>query len=116
MRDKCSNGMELVKIKCAYCDQPMRVRKSALGITIYCDEQCAESGRIEKQIEKHNAGKGKQKMKTKHLLPKDLEPCIEQLEEWSQDTGCEATDGCWVEHDGKCEHGHVSWFLYLGLI
>lgn len=28
----------------------------------------------------------------------------------------QATDGCQVEPDGYCEHGHVSWLLYLGLI
>ena len=48
--------------------------------------------------------------------PTDEEPEIEQLEEWMNDSGCEATDGCWVEADGKCEHGHVSWMLYMGLI
>jgi hypothetical protein len=27
-----------------------------------------------------------------------------------------ATDGCPVEPDGTCPHGHVSWLVYLGLI
>ena len=27
-----------------------------------------------------------------------------------------ATDGCDVEPDGKCEHGHSSWLLIWGLI
>lgn len=48
--------------------------------------------------------------------PTTPEPSIEQLEEWLQDSICEATDGCIVEPDGECEHGHVSWFLYLSLI
>lgn len=43
-------------------------------------------------------------------------PSIEQLEEWESDGGCEATDGCWVEPDGTCEHGKRSWLLVLGLI
>lgn len=44
-------------------------------------------------------------------------PNLDTLIEWfSDDAGCEATDGCWVEHDGVCEHGHSSWFLELGLI
>jgi hypothetical protein len=29
---------------------------------------------------------------------------------------CEATDGCVIEPDGVCEHGHPSWLLRLGLI
>jgi hypothetical protein len=41
---------------------------------------------------------------------------IEQLEEWAADGEAEATDGCWVEPDGICEHGKKSWLLVLGLI
>jgi hypothetical protein len=49
------------------------------------------------------------------------EPTVEQpdwetLEEWLFDSICEATDGCIVEHDGVCPHGHPSWILVLGLI
>jgi len=44
------------------------------------------------------------------------EPSIEQLEEWAEEGGCEATDGCWVEMDGHCEHGNPSWFIELYLI
>jgi hypothetical protein len=33
-----------------------------------------------------------------------------------EDGGCEATDGCFVEPDGTCEHGQPSWLLALGLI
>jgi hypothetical protein len=44
------------------------------------------------------------------------EPDLETLDEWFMDTVCEATDGCIVEHDGRCPHGHPSWFLRLGLI
>lgn len=44
-------------------------------------------------------------------------PDTETIEEWlNDDGGCEATDGCWVEPDGTCPHGHPSWFLVLGLI
>ena len=43
-------------------------------------------------------------------------PDLETLEEWESDGGCEATDGCWVEPDGTCEHGRRSWLLVLGLI
>ena len=43
-------------------------------------------------------------------------PSVEQLEEWESEGGCEATDGCWVEPDGTCEHGCKSWLLVMGLI
>ena len=43
-------------------------------------------------------------------------PDIETLREWEEEGGCEATDGCWVEPDGTCPHGHRSWLLELGLI
>jgi len=49
-------------------------------------------------------------------VPTEPMPDIEQLEEWQSDGGCEATDGCWIEADGICEHGHQSWMLHLGLI
>ena len=44
------------------------------------------------------------------------QPSMEELMEWSEDDGCEATDGCWVEPDGVCGHGHPSWLLYKGMI
>ena len=44
------------------------------------------------------------------------EPDMEQLQEWLMDSICEATDGCEIEHDGVCKHGHPSWFRYLGVI
>ena len=43
-------------------------------------------------------------------------PDLEQIEEWMDEGGCEATDGCWVEPDGTCEHGCESWAIVLGLI
>ena len=46
----------------------------------------------------------------------DKQPTIEQLMAWESDGGCEATDGCWVELDGKCEHGKPSWLLAMGMI
>ena len=51
-----------------------------------------------------------------HKEPIGEEPTLAQLEEWDRNGGCEATDGCWVEVDGKCEHGHSSWMLYLRLV
>jgi hypothetical protein len=44
------------------------------------------------------------------------QPSMDQIEEWVFDSICEATDGCIVEPDGICEHGHWSWLRALGLI
>lgn len=43
-------------------------------------------------------------------------PSLAKLERWSNDCVAEATDGCRVEPDGVCPHGHSSWLLRLGLI
>ena len=43
-------------------------------------------------------------------------PDLETLQEWVAQGFCEATDGCIVEPDGTCPHGHPSWLLKLGLI
>ena len=48
--------------------------------------------------------------------PTTKKPSIKKLEVWSEEGGCPATDGCWVEMDGTCSHGHPSWMLRLGLI
>lgn len=51
------------------------------------------------------------------MIEETEEPTIEQMMEWeSTRGGCEATDGCWVEPDGYCEHGCESWMLRLGYI
>ncbi|CAB1129470.1 protein of unknown function [Candidatus Hydrogenisulfobacillus filiaventi] len=44
-------------------------------------------------------------------------PSMDTLLEWlEEEDGAEATDGCWVELDGVCEHGCRSWLLVMGLI
>lgn len=48
--------------------------------------------------------------------PLEEEPEAEDIEEWMFDSICDATDGCLVEPDGVCEHGHPSWLLRLGLV
>ena len=48
--------------------------------------------------------------------PTEEEPDMDQLEEWVFDSVCDATDGCTVEPDGVCPHGHPSWLLRLGYI
>ena len=48
--------------------------------------------------------------------PTKPEPSWEVLEVWSHEGIAEATDGCRVEPDGDCEHGHPSWLVFLGMI
>jgi len=55
-------------------------------------------------------------MKRKYPKPTQPLPTDEQLERWCYDSIVESTDGCLVEPDGRCLHGHVSWLIYLGLI
>lgn len=43
-------------------------------------------------------------------------PTIKCMERWSNDGVAKATDGCRVEPDGVCEHGHSSWMLVVGVI
>ena len=43
-------------------------------------------------------------------------PSEEELNYMAWDGVVEATDGCMVEPDGECPHGHPSWFLHLGVI
>lgn len=48
--------------------------------------------------------------------PTDDPPTDDDLELMVYDSIVEATDGCSVEPDGTCEHGHPSWLLRMGLI
>jgi Zn finger protein HypA/HybF involved in hydrogenase expression len=49
-------------------------------------------------------------------LAKGKRPSINTLEKWSNDGVAKATDGCRVEPDGTCEHGHNSWMKVMGMI
>lgn len=44
------------------------------------------------------------------------EPSIRLCEMWADEGFAQATDGCIVEPDGECEHGHPSWLISLGFI
>ena len=63
-------------------------------------EQCESCGR--KRGERHKATESR--------------PDMESLTEMVADGVVDATDGCQVEPDGQCEHGHNSWLLVMGLI
>lgn len=43
-------------------------------------------------------------------------PTLKTLEKWTMDGVAKATDGCRVEPDGECTHGHKSWLLVLGMV
>lgn len=43
-------------------------------------------------------------------------PSMATMERWVSDGVAKATDGCRVEPDGNCQHGHESWIRVLGWI
>lgn len=43
-------------------------------------------------------------------------PTVKTLYKWVEDGVAKATDGCRVEPDGECTHGHKSWLLVMNLI
>ena len=43
-------------------------------------------------------------------------PTLRTMERWLMDGVARATDGCRVEPDGTCQHGHPSWLIRLGYI
>ena len=43
-------------------------------------------------------------------------PSIDVIQDWANDGGCETPCGCWVEEDGRCEHGNPSWMILQGFI
>ena len=45
--------------------------------------------------------------------PYDVLPSDRQIGEWLMDDVVHALDGCEVEPDGHCEHGHSAWTRFL---
>ena len=43
-------------------------------------------------------------------------PSMAKLEQMAENGVAKATDGCRVEPDGHCPHGHPSWLLVAGVI
>jgi hypothetical protein len=43
-------------------------------------------------------------------------PSVKTMKGWMLKGIAKATDGCKVEPDGNCPHGHPSWLVKLGLI
>jgi len=52
----------------------------------------------------------------KYPEPTTPTPDMDEIEEMMVDSIVEATDGCEVEPDGTCPHGHPSWLIRMGLI
>lgn len=51
----------------------------------------------------------------KHVATEER-PTLEELETMTFDGEVTATDGCTVEPDGICPHGHASWLRALGFV
>ncbi len=47
------------------------------------------------------------------VQPPEIQDLWDGVDEYGQ---CLATDGCWVDIEGTCEHGHPSWLAALGLV
>lgn len=60
-------------------------------------------------------GRGPRHDEVKHKVTTAV-PSTEQLMAWDFDGVCEATDGCRVEPDGHCPHGHTSWLRVVGIV
>ena len=43
-------------------------------------------------------------------------PSNRSMKRWVMDGVAKATDGCRVEPDGSCPHGHQSWLIVVGVI
>ena len=87
-----------------------RIEIGSDGIRYMCG-RCGGRGWLEEEVKASD-----RRDETKWPEPTTPKPDIETLREWSDRGGCEATDGCWVEPDGSCEHGAISWMRYLGMI
>lgn len=59
---------------------------------------------------------GHHRFSTRYPKPTAKQPSLDSLERQADSGVCKATDGCRVEPDGTCPHGHVSWLIYLGYI
>ncbi len=82
-----------------------------------CSERLVQFGVVDDMVRKiYSDKKLEQEAHHAQLSPLGEKPSVEKLNEWFLSETCEATDGCIVEHDGTCPHGHPSWLKYLGLI
>lgn len=54
-------------------------------------------------------------LKPRSTFREDI-PSVDELSDMIYHGVAEATDGCMVELDGTCPHGHPSWLIKLGYI
>lgn len=74
---------------------------------------------VPRLAEGHSQQNAEQAIPDQHIWPEPTVdvPDMETIHEWLfADENCEATDGCPIEPDGICPHGHPSWLLRLGLM
>ena len=65
-------------------------------------------------ITKYAPGIGKVEIQ-RPVTKKMKSPSQRTLMRWIDEGRSKATDGCWVEPDGRCPHGCPSWLLVLGI-
>ena len=96
-----------------FINADIRTQQASIIISTQVSEG-AEPFAVEQEIFSKHANKLR---KALDKFPSEAEPPdLETLRAWESEGGCEATDGCWVEPDGTCPHGHPSWLLKLGYI
>lgn len=54
--------------------------------------------------------------RTRYPKPTTKEPSLATMMRWEDNGVAKATDGCRVEPDGVCPHGHPSWLIATGNI
>lgn len=106
----------------AYVDDELKATakkavKSHLAECVVCSKRVKEIQMIDRLIllfleRQRSAQKAEETMIGSTV---DESP-IELISRWFLDVQCEAIDGCVVEQDGICPHGHPSLLVYFGLI
>lgn len=106
-----SSTTDTTKFVCSGCGATSLLAREihAIQTTGLCFDCAPESGLVDELTAAITSALTKP-------VPTVPEPSFEQLMEWEAEGYCEATDGCHVEADGTCPHGHRSWLLHLGYI
>jgi hypothetical protein len=78
--------------------------------------QCLVNGRYRTFKEDQNIVELQKKYPQHKIQACKKMPSMKTMEKYSNDGIAKATDGCKVEPDGECCHGHKSWLLVIGVI
>ncbi len=73
-----------------------------------------EGKRMTRIITKYQPGIGEVTIEVP-IKKKMKAPSYRTMMKWIDEGRSKATDGCWVEPDGRCPHGCKSWLLVLGV-